>query len=129
MHVKIRVETISNITANTLTSINSAQPSSPHQSAIRPTPRYHPTQHQHPHQKHRADDPKRKHRLPLLANTPLLQPGQSIEIQRVLGVVEDIRLAVPVDVTFGPEELYGRLDDAGDVEDEQDEGAKHYDAR
>lgn len=43
-------------------------------------------------------------------------------------VVEDVGLTVAVDVALGSEELDRGRDDAGDVEDEQDEGTEHYDA-
>jgi hypothetical protein len=83
-----------------------------------PTPSHHPRKHQHPHQKHRAYDPERKHSLPLLADALLLQPGQRVQVQRVLLVAEDVRLAVAVDVSFGPEELDRGFDDSRDEEDE-----------
>jgi hypothetical protein len=88
----------------------------------------HTTKHQHPHQKHRADDPESKRGLPLLTDTTLLQPRERVEVQAVLRVVEDVRLAIAVDITLRPEELDCCCDDAGDVEHEQDEGAEHYDA-
>jgi len=87
------------------------------------TTRNHTTKHQHPHQEHRADDPERESRLPLLTNAALLQPRESVEVQAVLRVVEDVGLAVAVDVALGSEELDCGRDDAGDVEDKQDEGA------
>jgi len=90
--------------------------------------RNHTTKHQHPHQEHRANNPERERRLPLLADAALLQPRERVEVQAVLRVVEDVGLAVAVDVALGPEELDCGCDDAGDVEDEQDEGAEHYDA-
>ena len=106
---------------------------SPHRTITQNPPRDHTAQHHHPNQKHGPNNPKRENRQPTLARCILLQPGQRIdggalELQ-VVSMPEDVEVAVAVDISRGPEELDGGLDDAGDVEDEEDEGADHHHAR
>lgn len=81
----------------------------------------------HPEQKHRPDDVERKHRLPVLADALRLQPGE-----RRLPVGDaaagPVEVAVRVDGTRGAVELDGGFDEAGQEEDEEDEGAQDDDA-
>lgn len=76
----------------------------------------------HPEQKHRPDDIEREHRLPVLADALRLQPGE-----RRLAVGEaaagPVEVAVVIHGTGGPVELDGGFDEAGQEEDEEDEGA------
>lgn len=60
-------------------------------------------------------------------NIPLLQECKRICIWPANVVVEDICVALVVDVRPG-EELYRCSDDAGDEEHEQDEGEQHHGA-
>jgi hypothetical protein len=82
----------------------------------------------HPHQKHRANNPKRKLGLPILAYIPLLQPRQRIAIRPLIRTVEHIRVALVIDVRAG-EQLDRGPDYAGDEEYQQDEGEQHHGAR
>ena len=88
--------------------------------------RHHPRQHNHINQKHRPHNPKGKHRLPTLANTPLLQPRQGIDTEIFRRLVEDEGLALGIYVTGGSKELDRGFDQAGEVEDEEDEGADYH---
>ena len=79
----------------------------------------------HPQQKHRPHNIKRKHGLPVLTYPPRLHPRQ-----RRLPVCEPevrlVQIAVAVDGACGAVELDGGLDEAGEEEDEEDEGAQDY---
>ena len=94
-----------------------------------PAPRNHGAQDNHPSQKHGPDNPKRKHSQPALTHAILLQPRERIHRYAVILVVVDVATAVAVDVALGAEELDRGLDYAGDVEDEEDEGADHHEPR
>lgn len=63
----------------------------------------------------------------MLTNALLLEPGESIECLAALRHAHDVRLAVAVDVCAGAKELDGRLDQAGEVECEENEGEDHDD--
>lgn len=64
----------------------------------------------------------------LLTDIPLLQESQRIQIRAARITVEDVGVALIVDIGAG-EELDGGSNDAGDEEHEEDEGEQHHDAR
>ena len=63
-----------------------------------------------------------------LTNIILLQPGQRIDALARKRLARDIQLTIPVDAARGAEELDARLDQAGQPEHEEDEGAQDDDA-
>ena len=83
--------------------------------------------HHHPQQEDRPDDIKRKRGLPVIADALRLQPRE-----RRLPVgqarARAVEVAVAVDGARGSVELDGGLDEAGQEEDEEDEGAEDNDA-
>ena len=98
----------------------------------------------HPDQEHRPDDPECELGLPALAcsiisstsvvksrrtltDIPLLQEGKRIQVWPIDIIIKHICVALIVDVGTR-KELYRGADDAGDEEDEQDEGEQHHGA-
>lgn len=78
-----------------------------------------PRQNHHPQQKHRANDLHRKRRSPILTQTVILQPDQSGFAGAYTG---NVAVAVGVNAASGPVQHDGKLDQAGEPEDEADEG-------
>lgn len=91
-----------------------------------PPPRNHTSNNNHPHQKHRPHNPKREHGQPTLTRRVLLQPGQRLHVHPGIFSVIDVQIAVTVDIPRGPEELDRGFDEAGEIEDEEDEGGDGY---
>jgi hypothetical protein len=85
--------------------------------------------HHDPQQKYRPHHTKRKHSLPALADTPLLQPGQRLHcLPRWLWIrAKHKQVAIGADGPRRPPELYRNDDKANYPEDEQDEAAYHDD--
>lgn len=63
----------------------------------------------------------------ILTDIPLLQECQCIHVRPIHVVVEDVCIALVVDVGSG-EKLYRGSDDSGDEKDEEDEGEEHHSA-
>ena len=83
--------------------------------------------HHHPQQEHRPHDVERKRRLPVLTDPLRLQPRQRrLPVRQARA--RPVEVAVAVDGALGPVELDGRLDQAGEEEHEEDEGAEDDDA-
>jgi len=82
----------------------------------------------HPDEEYGPDDPEGEFGLPALTDIPLLQKCQRFDIRSTDAIVEYISIALVVDVWTG-KELDRSTDDAGDEEDEQNEGEQHHDAR
>ena len=79
-----------------------------------------PRKHHHPQQKHRAHNLHRKCRSPILTQRIILQPHQ----RRFTGPhPRYVPIAIGIDAAFGPVQHNGQLDQAGEPEDEADEGA------
>ena len=60
-----------------------------------------------------------------LTDIPLLQEGKRVPVRPIDVIIEHICVALIVDV-WTRKELYRGADDAGDEEDEQDEGEQHH---
>lgn len=80
--------------------------------------------HHHPEQKHRAHDLERERGLPRLADAVGLQPGQG---RFALARAGPDQVAVAADALLGAVEQDRRLDQAGEPEHEEDEGAQYDD--
>lgn len=80
----------------------------------------------HPEIKDGADNLKGKGRLPRLADAVGLQPGQR---RFALARAGPDQVAVAADALLGAVQQNRRLDQAGEPEHEQDEGAQHHDSR
>ena len=84
-----------------------------------------PRHDHHPDQKHRPHDPKTKHRLPIIANPQRLQVRErGLPLALLVPGRRSVDVAVGVDGARGPVELDGGLDQAGEVEHEEDEAAE-----
>jgi hypothetical protein len=81
----------------------------------------------HPHQENTPNNPKRKLRLPALANIALLQERERIPIRPRGIVVKHVRIALVVDIRAS-EKLDRGPDYAGDEQYEQDEREEHHSA-
>lgn len=102
----------------------------------------------HPHEEYASDDPESEFGLPALAcsllamtlylsdwsqtrrvltDISLLQKCQCIHVRPIHVVIEDVCIALVVDVGSG-EKLYRGSDDSGDEKDEEDEGEEHHSA-
>jgi hypothetical protein len=64
----------------------------------------------------------------VLTDVPLLQERQCIHVRPPCVVVEDVCIALVIDVWSG-EELDRSSNDSGDEENEEDEGEEHHGAR
>lgn len=84
-----------------------------------------PRHHHHPQQEDRPHDQKRKRRLPVHTQPVRLQPRQR-RLARPRGW--PVGIAVAVHGPLGAVELDRGLDEAGQPQHEEDEGAEHDDA-
>lgn len=82
--------------------------------------------HHHPEQKYCSHNFKRKRSLPRLADTVRLQPGQCSFALTRAGADQ---VAVAADTLLRTVEQNRRLDQTGEPQHEQDEGAQHHDPR
>ena len=83
----------------------------------------------HPQQKHTPNNIKRKHRFPITTDALRLQIRQRrLPLPVRVPGAGGIDVAVGVYGAGGAVKLDGCFDEAGEDEDEEDEGAEHYDA-
>ena len=87
------------------------------------------THHHHPQQKHTPHNIKRKHGFPITTDPLRLQIRQRrLPLPARIARAGCVDVAVGIYGTGGAVELDGGFDEAGEEEDEEDEGAEHYDA-
>lgn len=67
--------------------------------------------------------------LPILTDSPLLQPRQGLQTRPRRIKAKDGHVATPLYRTRGPEELHCNDDERHHPEDKEDEGADHDDGR
>ena len=87
------------------------------------------THHHHPQQKHTPNNIKGKDRFPITTNPLRLQIRQRrLPLPVRVPGAGGVDVAVGIYGTGGAVELDGCFDEAGEEEDEEDEGTEHYDA-
>ena len=86
-----------------------------------------PRHNHHPEEQDGADEQEGKAGFPALADIVLLEPGEGVDGLAGEDLAGDVADAVVVDGALGAPEDDGGFDEAGEPEDEEDEGADYHD--